>query len=458
MKWETLVGKGTVDDIDWARNWRGRLEMDIFDPFLAGDTGKNFVNAVGEETWQHLKLIPFLALSVTNLLKAGVFDKLIGILEGSEESGVQAHWQAASSTSLYLMIKSGRTNQAEDAKATSAVHNRLEALLQTPNPKDRLAHLTLLTALSPSAPSTMWKVAQDTILGLVLNLQPNVLSSVEKSPANKWCFWQGGLKRAASVGSRNIPRDNSGDFDLAARCLANLAGIEGFCHIFDIRYGDAIPRLLVFSARAALETIDKLSTNREFDGIIRNNMPRILDFIKHDDRDVRSVAAATFGDLAKYSVFQESMVSSVPVIISLFKATDTETRAASIGAVGKLAEQAAFQESMKKFVPQIIELINDNAFSVSNTAGTVVGNLAKHVVFQDPLKRSLSRVVEFFRDHGIHAQWSSTDAFRKIAEEAAFRESIKRLFPSIVQLLQDEDSFVRWNAETVIRRLASQCK
>ncbi|KAJ7506852.1 hypothetical protein B0H11DRAFT_1707001, partial [Mycena galericulata] len=63
VEWETLVGKGTVNDIGWAWDWRGRLEMDIFDPSLAGDTGKKLVDAVGEETWQHLKLIPFLALS-----------------------------------------------------------------------------------------------------------------------------------------------------------------------------------------------------------------------------------------------------------------------------------------------------------------------------------------------------------------------------------------------------------
>ncbi|KAJ6578262.1 hypothetical protein B0H19DRAFT_930856, partial [Mycena capillaripes] len=70
LKWETLVGKGTVNDIEWAQDWRARLEMDIFDPSLAGDTGKNFVNATGEEAWQHLKLIPFLALSGRMLLIA----------------------------------------------------------------------------------------------------------------------------------------------------------------------------------------------------------------------------------------------------------------------------------------------------------------------------------------------------------------------------------------------------
>jgi hypothetical protein len=63
LKWDTLVGKGTVNDIEWAQDWRAQLEMDIFDPSLAGTTGKNFVNAAGEEAWQHLKLIPFLTLS-----------------------------------------------------------------------------------------------------------------------------------------------------------------------------------------------------------------------------------------------------------------------------------------------------------------------------------------------------------------------------------------------------------
>ncbi|KAJ7506823.1 hypothetical protein B0H11DRAFT_1903595 [Mycena galericulata] len=113
---DTLIGKGRVNNIDWAWDWRGQLELNIFDPSLAGDTGKNFMDVASEEMWQHLKLIPFPAFSdagikednaVSSLLKAGIFDKVIGILERSAESGVQAYWQAASSTLLYLMIKSG---------------------------------------------------------------------------------------------------------------------------------------------------------------------------------------------------------------------------------------------------------------------------------------------------------------------------------------------------------------
>ncbi|KAJ7506820.1 hypothetical protein B0H11DRAFT_1903592 [Mycena galericulata] len=130
------------------------------------------MDVASEEMWQHLKLIPFPALSdtdikednaISNLSKAGVFNKVIGILERSEEWGVQTYFQAVGSTYLYLMIESGRTNLAQDAKATSIMHHWLEALLQTQNSEDQLAHLKLLAILSPSTPSTTGEIAQDTI-------------------------------------------------------------------------------------------------------------------------------------------------------------------------------------------------------------------------------------------------------------------------------------------------------
>ncbi|KAJ7456767.1 hypothetical protein B0H11DRAFT_1925589 [Mycena galericulata] len=165
--------------------------------------------------------------AISNLSKTGIFNKVIGILERSEEWGVQTYCQAVDSTSVYLMIESGRTNLAQDAKATSTMHDWLEALLQTQNSEDQLAHL-LITLLA-------------------------ILTFLARKPP-------------PAVGGIDGPRDDPGDLDLVARCLANLAGISEDSSLLNYIYaenhlwrdfaifsingmgsGDAIPKLLRFS-------------------------------------------------------------------------------------------------------------------------------------------------------------------------------------------------------------------
>jgi hypothetical protein len=194
------------------------------------------------------------------------------------------------------MIKSGQTTRLQVEKATNTILDRVEALLRSSKPKDQLAHLTLLAALNPPAPTAVWKTAQDVILGIILNTQQND-SSVQKSRATERRYWSR-LKHAnllhfrdpkyndtrsgtASVSAAGIPGTDPLDLDGVARCLASFTRIgndpllpnyipptivhtERFCCIFSEQYEDAIPKLLRSSACAALESIDGLSTNRTY--------------------------------------------------------------------------------------------------------------------------------------------------------------------------------------------------
>jgi hypothetical protein len=138
------------------------------------------------------------------------------------------------------MIKSGQTTRLQVEKATNTILDRVEALLRSSKPKDQLAHLTLLAALNPPAPTAVWKTAQDVILGIVLNTQQND-SSVQKSGATKRRYWSR-LKHAnllhfrdpkyndtrsgtASVSAAGAPGTDPLDLDGVARCLASFTRI-----------------------------------------------------------------------------------------------------------------------------------------------------------------------------------------------------------------------------------------
>jgi hypothetical protein len=177
--WDSLVGQGKVDDIGWAQSWQTRLEMDLFDPSLAGDIGRKFVDAIGEHRWPLLKRIPFLALSgeivqthcdkeanilkdtaVSSLVDTGVVSKLLLILE---EPDVDGALQATSSTCLYLITKSAPTIQDELVAKIPVI----SALLTASKAKQQLEHLTLLATLHARITSDIWLNIPRVLLDIV---------------------------------------------------------------------------------------------------------------------------------------------------------------------------------------------------------------------------------------------------------------------------------------------------
>ncbi|KAJ7202268.1 hypothetical protein GGX14DRAFT_570775 [Mycena pura] len=471
QSWDTLVGKGTVNDIKWAQDWRERLEMDIFDPSLAGDTAKNFIDATtDEEIWNHLKMIPFLALSdnaVSSLVEARVLDKLIEILKGSEESGVKAEWQAASSTSLRLMIKSGRLQVGEATADT--ILNRLDALLRSAraSSKDQIAHLMLLDELNPPASSVTWTTAQEAILGLVRNAQEND-PPIEKSRGNKQREHSDTRTGGGLAGSADASGTDAVDLDAVARYLADFT--RRFCHIFNEQYGHAIPKLLQLSPCAALECIDSLSINRKFDGIIEQNMLTIVDLLQHKEGDVRLASVGTVGNLAKHPAFRvqsnaikESIGNSVPRIVKLFKDADTETRLASIRTMDKVVQEGKIT-AIKQFVPRITEMLKDDDPRVTRTAVTVFSNLAKKGEASDSpsddffgetevIRSRISRlnrcfyapdhhvvegrVIDLLREKDKDVRSAAAEAVGAFAKHAVFHGSINGSIPRILALLED---------------------
>ncbi|KAJ7140642.1 hypothetical protein C8R44DRAFT_974480, partial [Mycena epipterygia] len=170
IPWRFLVGQGNLQDIRWAQEWRQFLEMDLFDPSLARETGGKFVAATtAEAKRQYLAHIPFLALSdgaVSSLVDAGVVTELMSILADPD---ADSEMQAISSTSLELIIKSSRLARDDLEKSASTVCTSLTTALAKSNLRQKIAHLTLLTRLDPEAHLDDWENVANAILDLVSN-------------------------------------------------------------------------------------------------------------------------------------------------------------------------------------------------------------------------------------------------------------------------------------------------
>ncbi|KAJ7711633.1 hypothetical protein B0H16DRAFT_596655 [Mycena metata] len=335
MAWDTLVGRGQADDINWARGWRVRLEMDLFDPASAEDVGKKFVDAPEEERLQYLKRIPFLALSdnaVSSFVSAGAVEKLISLLQ---DSNAAAEQRALSSTCLTFMMKSnaGLRSQVWDPKAD--ILTVLTTLILSATPKQQLAHLTLL-AESPSFTDS-WPTVADALLRLVTGGElrsdgPPVNSREASRFRRKWPKIVQPSRRAGSdrqlglvaaggtiTASRDDRQRDPVDQQPAARCFASFSRSDSFDRVFGERYRDLLPILLRSVPGHALNIIGRLIPHGEVTEIIQKCVPGIIKLVEHDEDDVRRAATATLNQLAKRDIFQNSINMSLPEIAKYLK-------------------------------------------------------------------------------------------------------------------------------------------
>ncbi|KAJ7140600.1 hypothetical protein C8R44DRAFT_846729 [Mycena epipterygia] len=489
LTWNSLVGRGNLQDIGWAQEWQPHLEMDLFDPALAGEIGRDFVEATGEHRWQHLTRVPFLALSengISSLVDTGVVAKLISILE---ETGVDFEMQVISSTCLDLMMKSQRSNTEEQPNTSN-------------NARQQLIHLTLLAKLDAPIHSDIWGTVSEVIMGLVENSEVNEVDLYEFDTIIKGFIPRvmellkdgDEAVRSATALTITVLVGNAGLHDaikpflleiikscddsnrwVRMRTATSIGTLVDYSKTFDTlpfpgsasfpaSFHDsikpAVPKIVQLLKddrwvvqEAAASTVGKLSEHAIFHDSIKHFVPEILELLRNNNGYAQSQAGITLAKLAEDPVFHDSIAHFVSPLGNWLKDDHRRTRLDGVNAIGELVEHAVFHDFIRNTMKPIVELLADRDGEVRLATVNTIGKFAEQAALHDMIKPYIHRVAELLKDEDYKLREAAATSIGKFSEHRVFHDSIRLLVPQLIQSLKDDDEDVRAAGVTTMGKL-----